>query len=130
MWLKIYFFCFSFLGFYFHFFLGANLLTGVCYLLTLGTAAAPRIFHLFCPLIKVTACSFFFISGLLSLSLLLPWSSVHLHPEAMGTSLHLRDELIRHGEESGWFHSQALISQGSKETRTLCIYLPTHIFIF
>lgn len=90
---------------------------GCVYLLTLRTAAAPGFATVFCPQVKLgDVCSFLSTSALfpgpcscpraLWIFLQRPWEHSLLYKT--------------HLPESGWFHSQTLLFQGPKETRTLC----------
>ena len=53
-----------------------------------------------------------------------PWVCIQRRWEH---SLHLRDSFVM---ESGWFHSQTLLFQGPKETKTLCITPLPPVFNF
>ena len=120
VWLRSILFYFS--GFLPPLLLGANLPRGVCSLLTLRTAAAPGFATLFCPQVKLgDLCSFLSTSALLPGPCSCPRALWICLQRPWDHALHLQDSFA---VESGWFHSQTLLFQGPKETRTLCIPTP------
>ena len=121
---------FYFFGFLPPLLLGADLPRGVCSLPALRTAAVPGFATLFCPQVKLgDGCSVLSTSALLPGPCSCPRALWIFLQRLWEHSLHLQDSFAM---ESRWFHSQTLLFQGPKETRTLCIppLPPVFNFIF